>query len=108
AVAKKKVIPKKKSTPEKKAVLKKKSTPEKKAVAKKKESTVKKDDFGFGVGSKASLFVKAISTKTGRTMKEIKELDWNDKNASFYDIFNRLVEKGLAKKDEKTNKMTLV
>jgi len=121
APAKKKPAPKKKPAAKKKPAVKKKPEVKKKAPVKKKatlkkkdtkkpaakKSTVKRDAFGFAVGSKAALFVKAISTKTGRTMAEIKKLDWNDKNATFYDIFNRLVEKDLVKKDEKTGKMTL-
>jgi len=103
--AKAKAKAKAKVTP-KKPALKAKTTAKttKPAAAK---STVKKDDYGYAVGSKANLFAKSISNKTGKTMKEVKELAWNDKNATFYDVFNRLVEKGLAEKDEKTNKMTI-
>ena len=107
----KKPVAKAKAAPKKKAAVK--AAPKKKATVTKepkenKKSTVKKDDFGYTVGSKANLFAKSINNKTGKTMKEVKELEWNDKFATFYDTFNRLVEKGLAEKDEKTNKMKII
>ncbi len=49
--------------------------------------------------SKRSLFYKAIQEKP-LTMKEIKELLWNDKSATFYEWFTILQRKGLASKDE--------
>lgn len=49
--------------------------------------------------SKRSLFYKAIQEKP-LTMKEVKELPWNDKGATFYEWFTILERKGLASKNE--------
>ena len=68
--------------------------------------TKEKDKFGFTVGSKASAFAAAIK-KTPMTMKEIKEANWNDKNATFYNVFNGLKNKNLAHKNE-NGKMEIV
>lgn len=104
----KKETPKKKAAPKKKEKAKeKKETPKKKAPEKKeKKSTAKKDDFGFTIGSQKNLFVKAIKKKA-MTMADVKELDWNEKHSTFYDVFKGLVERNLAEKDEKTNKMKI-
>ena len=77
-----------------------KPAPKKKKKGKKvrKESVgVEKDEFGFRIGTKNSLFVKALREKP-RTMKEIQELEWNKKKGTFYTIFKKL------EKDEKAYK----
>lgn len=102
----------KKKAPAKKPAKKKAEAPKKKAATKKQEptksksATSEKDDFGYAVGCRNSLFCKAIKKKM-MTMKEVKELDWNEKNATFYTVFNQLVESGVAEKDKKTGKMKI-
>lgn len=109
----------KKAAVKKKATLKKKDAPKKKATTGKtslkkkqekkpavKKSTAKKDDYGYTIGSQGNLFCKAIKRKA-MSMAEVKDLDWNERNATFYDVFNRLAEKGLAGKDEKSGKMKM-
>ncbi|TET78738.1 MAG: hypothetical protein E3J43_04215 [Candidatus Heimdallarchaeota archaeon] len=93
---------------------KEKKKADKKAPAKKETRSdpvqrkdTKKDDYGFTVGSQNNLFCKAIKKKM-MSMADIKEIDWNEKSRTFYDTFNRLVEKGLATKDEKTGKMKMI
>ncbi|MHA1408525.1 MAG: hypothetical protein ACTSSG_14260 [Candidatus Heimdallarchaeaceae archaeon] len=90
--------------PKKKEKPKTKKKEAKKTPAKKE---TKRDDYGYLVGSLNSTFVKAIKRKA-MTMADVKELDWNEKGRTFYDVFNALVEKGLAVKDEKTSKMKIV
>lgn len=102
--------PKAKKKVEKKPPVKKeketKTKPKAEKKPKEKEET-KRDEYGFTVGCQANLFAKAIKKKM-MTMAEVKELDWNEKHRTFYDVFNDLVEKGLAAKDEKTGKMKMV
>lgn len=80
-------------------IKKAKAEAEKKAEKKaKKASSVEKDEYGFVVGTKRSLFCKEIAKKPC-TMFEIKKMDWNDRMAGFYDLFSELQEKGLAGRD---------
>ena len=99
--------PKGKKAPAKKETKKKdeKKPKEKSDPVQRKET--KKDEFGFTVGCQANLFAKAIKKKM-MTMAEVKELDWNEKGRTFYDVFNKLVEEGFAVKDEKSGKMKMV
>ncbi len=60
------------------------------------------DEFGFKAGSKASLFAQAIKEKP-MTMKEIKELSWNTKNASYPGTWKKLRDAGFGFKDEDGN-----
>ena len=59
---------------------------------------LEKDGYGFVVGSKTSLFCKAICKKPC-TMSDIKKMDWNDKKATFYNVFNELRKKGITDRD---------
>jgi len=90
--------------PKKKEKPKTKKKEAKKTPAKKE---TKRDDYGFTIGCQANLFVKAIKRKA-MTMADVKELDWNEKNATFYTTFKQLVDAGFAVKDEKTGKMKMV
>ena len=93
-----------KKTPAKKEKPKAEKKPKSDPVQRKE---TKRDEFGFTVGCQSNLFAKAIKRKA-MTMADVKKLDWNEKSRTFYDVFNDLVEKGLAVKDEKTNKMKIV
>lgn len=59
----------------------------------KKKEPKEVDQFGFRKGSKTSLFIESI-TKQPMTMAEVKELDWNTKNNTFYESFKRIVKDG--------------
>lgn len=89
--------------PEKEEETLKKKAPAKKAKGK---APIAKDDFGYRIDSQNSLFCQAIKKKA-MAMKEVKELDWNKRKAVFYNIFNSLMERNLAEKDEETGIMTM-
>jgi len=96
-----KKAPKKKEKVKKKKEEKKESSKKIEPVSHKKEKKDKPlyDDFGFVKGTKNSLFVSSIKKKP-KTMKQIKEELWNDKQSTFYDVFNKLKEKGIVDYDE--------
>lgn len=65
-----------------------------------KEKTIKKTEKKeSNKTTKISLFIEAI-TKKPKTMKEIKEMSWNDKSQTMYNVFNKLVADGKAFKTE--------
>ena len=59
----------------------------------------KVDEFGFGVKSQNHSFIMAIKKKP-MTMAEVKTLSWNNKNATFYNIWRKLQGEGIGDKDE--------
>jgi hypothetical protein len=63
------------------------------------EETIVEQELCITPDSKRSLFYKAIQEKP-LTMKEVKELPWNDKGTTFYEWFTILERKGLASKNE--------
>ena len=71
------------------------------------ESSKEKDEFGFVKGSNRSLFCESLKETPG-TMKEICSREWNKTHESYYDTFKILEKKGMAKKDPKTNILSLV
>ena len=88
---------KKEPKKEKKAPAKK--APAKKAPAKADPDT-KKDEFGFGIGTKRNLFVESIR-ENPMTMTEIKKEDWNDSGQSFYQAWGVIKTSGKGKTDGK-------
>jgi len=77
----------------------------------KKEPKVKKefvrDEFGFVVGSKRSLFATAIKEKP-MTMRAVMSLPWNEKKMSYYTTFKKLVEAGVAGYVGEDNLLTIL
>ena len=64
----------------------------------KARAAVKRDGFGFPVGSKANEMGKMLLAKKGCSMSEVKDADWNTNSQSMYNAFKGLEEKGLAEK----------
>jgi hypothetical protein len=90
----------KKEKKEAKATKKKAAKkPRKKKESKEKKPPKQKDDFGYTVGTRNSLFAQAIKSQP-MTMKEVRELPWNEKNVTFYEEFKKLKNSGKADKDE--------
>jgi len=89
-----------------KAPAKKKDAPvkEKKAPTKEK-ATTGKDEFGFAIGTRPSLFAASLKEKPG-TMKEICNRPWN-KVETFYNVVKHLRELGVLEKDEKTKVLSI-
>jgi len=83
--------------PEEKQKAKKK---DKKKSEKKVKSKTEKDSFGFGIGTQNNLFIEALK-ESPKTMKQIKEMPWNKKHGSFYNVFSKLKNSGLVGKNEK-------
>jgi len=90
--------PKKEPAKEKKTPAKK--TPAKKTPAK-ADPDAKKDEFGFGIGTKRNLFAESIR-ENPMTMAEVKQEDWNDPPQSFYQAWSVIKASGKGKTDDKT------
>ena len=59
-----------------------------------------RDQFGFGLDTKAHKFGKMLLRDGGCTMKEVREAEWNPKGVPFYNVFKSLAAKGLAEKKD--------
>ena len=75
------------------AAAKKKKAPAAKKEPKEKKEPRPKDEYGFGIGTKNNLFMLAIKEKPMK-MSEVKELAWNEKKLTFYEIFKKLRAEG--------------
>ena len=84
----------------KKEPAKEKKTPAKKTPAK-ADPDAKKDEFGFGIGTKRNLFAESIR-ENPMTMAEVKQEDWNDPPQSFYQAWSVIKASGKGKTDDKT------
>ena len=98
---------KEKPASEKKTVGKKaeKVKPVEKQVGKKATDKKVKDEFGFSIKSKNSLFADAIKNKP-MTMAEVKKEKWNDKGGTHYSTWKALLEMGVGQKT-KDGKMSI-
>lgn len=73
---------------------------------KRKTESEGKDEFGFGIGTQNNQFMLAIK-ESPKTMKQIKELPWNVKGGTFYNVFNKLKNESIVDKNEK-NEMFII
>ena len=90
--------------PKKKAQGKEKPAEKKETSKKDKKEEIlpdsdSRDEFGFKVGSKASLFAKSIKEKP-MTMAEVKNLEWNTNKATYPATWKMLRDKGFGYKEE--------
>lgn len=59
-----------------------------------------RDQFSFGLDTKAHKFGKMLLRDGGCSMKEVREAEWNPKGVPFYNVFKSLVGRGLAEKKD--------
>lgn len=67
---------------------------------KREKEEVETDDFGFKVGTKASLFANEVKKagKKGTTMAAIAKCKWNENGASYNGTLSKMVQAGHAEK----------
>jgi len=73
--------------------------PEKKGASAKAKPSAEKDEFGFVVGTKKSLFANAIKEKP-MTMSQVQKLKWNENGATYNGTFAELKRAGKAYKED--------
>ena len=58
-----------------------------------------KDQFGFRINSKASLFCKTVmdAGKSGITMEDVRKAKWNENKATYFGTLGKLKKMGRAK-----------